>query len=259
MTHGGVPVVRPEYQALQDAVEGRIRLPAIDEIAKSIDNEWAIHPEVAHALAGLIVTRRCNRILEFGAGISSLVMATALAHNGGGSLTSVEQMPEWCSEIWHSSVCALPTIDATMVRASIRATVNRWGAYFRYDLPPQVLAAGAPFDLVFVDAPQGCYGRDGTLHWCHTQLADGALIVLDDANRERERRTVRRWLKIHSGLRLVMSAMETGRGLAILEYRRSAMRRLPVNDAVRSYYDLVSRTWERRILRANLKALAKGV
>lgn len=254
MTPVGMPIVRSEYRDLREAVEGELRLPAIEEIAQRIDNEWAIHPEVAHALAGLIVTRRSTRVLEFGAGISSKVLATALTHIGGGSLTSVEQMPEWCRSIWNT-ISMLPNVDATMIRASIRATVNRWGAYFRYNLPSQVIASRAPFDLVFVDAPQGCYGRDGTLHWCHTLLADGALIVLDDANRDRERRTVQRWLKIHSGLRLILNATGTGRGLAVLEYKRAATRRLPVYDATRSLYDLVRPTWERKLLRAQIDAL----
>jgi predicted O-methyltransferase YrrM len=39
-------------------------------------------------------------ILEFGAGSSSLVLATALSAAGGGKLTSVEQNPQWCIEKW---------------------------------------------------------------------------------------------------------------------------------------------------------------
>ncbi len=105
--------------------------------------------------------------------------------------------------------------NAVLIPASIRLKVDRRGVYYGYDQIAQIADRG-PFDLIFVDAPWGGYGRDGALHAAYETLREGGLILLDDADRTREQRTIRRWLLNYPRLSLVANDRATGRGLAVL-------------------------------------------
>jgi predicted O-methyltransferase YrrM len=179
---------------------------------------WSLAPGSARLLAGLILELPIRSVLELGAGRSSLVIAAALAEREGGRLTSVEQDPEWCVEAW-AGVRRARSVDARLLRASPRLTLDRRGVYFRLAGPERELAARGPFDLVLIDAPQYFYGRDGGLHLAWGHLHPGAVILLDDAGRSGERRTVRRWLATYPGLELVHRDPALGsNGVAVLRY-----------------------------------------
>ncbi|MDQ3209319.1 MAG: hypothetical protein M3Q37_12045, partial [Gemmatimonadota bacterium] len=86
-----------------------------------------------------------------------------------------------------------------------------------YASAQRTVAERGPYDLVFVDAPQRYYGRDGTLPLVAGSLRTGALLVLDDAGRFGERWAIRRWLQTYAGLELVVLDPEFGRyGVAVL-------------------------------------------
>jgi hypothetical protein len=71
--------------------------------------------------------------------------------------------------------------------------------------------------VVLVDAPPGRLGRDGSLHLAADFVCPGGVIVLDDAGRPSERRTIGRWLSQYRGLRLVVDDRHFGRyGVAVL-------------------------------------------
>ena len=177
---------------------------------------WGLDPAPARLLAGLILELPIRNVLEFGAGHSSLVVAAALAQRGGGRLTSVEQDPAWCEGDW-SSVRRLRSVDAQLIEADLHLTLDRRGVYFRLEGANAALARRAPFDLVLIDAPQYFFGRDGALHVGWEHLAPGALILLDDAARSGERRTLRRWLATYPGLELVHVDPTLGsNGMALL-------------------------------------------
>ncbi|HEX6589049.1 MAG TPA: class I SAM-dependent methyltransferase [Longimicrobiales bacterium] len=189
--------------------------PEVDQVIREITSSWSVSPEAARAVAHMVVTERRTGVLEFGAGGSSRVFAAALERIGGGRLTSLEEAPQWSAQAWRH-VEASPHVDAKLIPASVRLTADRGGVYFGYRQLEEVLARG-PYDFVFIDAPAGPYGRDGALRAAFEALAPGALIVLDDARRAREQRTVRRWLLAYPELRLVANDPSIGRGLAVLE------------------------------------------
>lgn len=193
---------------------------AVEAIISGIENPWSISPETGRALARTVTVEGVNRVLEFGAGASSRVLAAALQSIGGGRITSVEENPEWCEEDW-SAVEAAPGLDAELIVDHVRLKIGRHGFYYGYGRRGPISRRG-PFDLVFVDAPPGIFGRDGPLHAAFASLRPGALIILDDAARAREQRTLRRWLLSYPSLELVANDPDVGRGLAIL--RRSERR-----------------------------------
>ena len=189
--------------------------PAVEAVIEGITSSWSISADAARVIARMVVAERRTRLLEFGAGGSSRVFAAALEQIGGGRLTSVEEAPQWSAAAW-KHVAATPGVDATLLPGSVHLTADRGGVYFGYRQLDEIRRRG-PYDFVFVDAPAGPYGRDGALRAAIDSLTPGALVVLDDAGRAREQRTVRRWLLAYPELQLVANDFHVGRGLAVLK------------------------------------------
>ncbi len=177
-------------------------------------DEWAVSAGMAHVLTVLVARFRPRSVLEFGAGRSSLVIASALQRSGGGRLTSIEHQPVYVQESW-SRIAAYPAVDAVLVHAPLRMRLSKHGLWYQYAGIRRTLATRGPFDFVFVDAPPGDHGRDATLLAAAPYLADGALAVLDDASRPREQTAVRRWERALGAQRLFESDA-IGRGVAIV-------------------------------------------
>lgn len=224
--------------------------PGVERIVGELVNTWAVSPETARVLARLVVEERRTRILEFGAGMSSRVLAAALEEIGGGRLTSVEVHPSWCEDAWEM-VRRSANVDAVLIPATLELRLDRRGPHYRF-VPEDEIARRGPYDLVFVDAPPRRYGRDGTLHSSGGALTNGALVVLDDARRKHEQLVLRRWLLNDEHLHLVANDGDFGRGIAVLERRPSSRPRK--NRALAfvevwgsSTYELMSTlAWRRR-------------
>jgi predicted O-methyltransferase YrrM len=225
-----VPVVSPELQAF---------LPTNRNI-------YEISPELGAALADLVVRGGRRRVLEFGAGASSRVHAAALAHAGGGMLTSVELDPEWCAKVWlEVEQLAGAGVDTRMVAAPVRFMVAGWGVGYAQPAALGEVSRRAPYDLVLIDAPGGNYGRLGTFPLVAEFLEPGATVVVDDAKGSSSNWIIASWLRRYPGLELEAYDPEYGRrGLAILRWHGG-----PPRWSARAWlggcYHAVSR-WRRR-------------
>ncbi|MFW6323400.1 MAG: O-methyltransferase [Guyparkeria sp.] len=185
-------------------------------------NPYSVSSETARVLANLVLREGCTRVLEFGAGVSSVVFAAVLEARGGGSLTSLEQNPEWCRDLW-ARVERAAGVEATLIASDIGVTIDPRGVFYGWKARDEIRRHG-PFDLVFVDAPWVDYGRDGSLHACADRIRPGGWVVLDDAARKKERRVLRRWLAGYPGFRLVALDDRVGRGVAVLRKFESGRR-----------------------------------
>ena len=178
---------------------------------------YPISRALGRLLACLVLRGGVRSVLELGAGSSSVVLARSLALMGGGRLTSVESWPEWCTEQWEA-VEQTSGVDAHMEVAVPRFRVLRSGPSFVFATARPAIEARGPFDLLFVDAPQCDYGRDGALPLVLGLLAPGAVIVLDDAGRLQEQWAARRWLQTYPWLSLAGYRPTFGRhGVAVLK------------------------------------------
>ena len=197
-----------------------VTVPEVEAIAGTLTNPWSISAEAARIVARIAIIHGASRVLEFGAGMSSRVLASALGATGGGMLTSIEENPTWCIEAWR---CAEATggVDAQLVRGRVRLKIDRRGIYYGYGDIPEIAARG-PYDFLFVDAPWGGYGREGPVYSAIGNLVPGALIVLDDARRPREQRCLRRWLLNYPQLVLLANDLSVARGIAVLGYSGSS-------------------------------------
>ena len=200
-----------------ETVEVPRELPAPVRAALPIGKEsiYAITPELGSLLASYVLRGR-RRVLEFGAGASSRVHAAALAHLGGGMLTSIELDPSWCSAVW--AQVSGTGIDARMVPSPIRWAAGRWGIGCSHRLLPEV-EARAPYDFVLIDGPGGRFGRLATLPLVAHLIEPGAVIIADDVRSEWAHWTLATWLRLYPGLRLeALDPAFRGRGVAILEW-----------------------------------------
>ncbi|MGF1568005.1 MAG: class I SAM-dependent methyltransferase [Nodosilinea sp.] len=190
--------------------------PELQAVIAQCPGDWAITPAAAGVLGQAVSHLGAQNILEFGAGSSSVVLATALALAGGGKLTAIEQNPRWCADQW-AFVQQQPQVESHMVEGQPQLGWGRLGLYFSFKQAAKTLATRGPFDLVVVDAPQYFFGRDGALPLVYRYLTPTAWIILDDAGREAERWAMARWLSTYPGLKLVYDHPDFGeKGLAVL-------------------------------------------
>lgn len=177
---------------------------------------FAVTQQHAAFLGRLVAAGGVERVLEFGAGYSTWVLAQALAERGGGRLTTVEDAPRWCSEVLEQA-SLLPGVDVCQVSGPMRLRPTAAGLVRLYAGLDAGVAAGGPYDLVFIDGPFWREGREGVLHLALPHLRPGARIVLDDAGRPNERWVLDRWLRTCEGLDLELyDEHSAGKGIAVL-------------------------------------------
>ena len=181
-------------------------------------DDWTITDQTARLATLLVEAFGCSSVLEFGAGRSSLVMATALEARGGGRLTSVEHQPQFAEQAW-ARLPEFASVDALLVRAGLARRLSKHGLLHEYTGIHDALDARAPFDFVFVDGPPGHFGRDSTLLAAAPYLSPGCVVLLDDAARAAEQTAVRRWERALEVERIFESA-SLGRGVMVLRVTR---------------------------------------
>lgn len=234
----------PEFRSL---VDGTFNVPpGLKEILPPPSDAWSISPELGVVLFRLVTEHHKSRVLEFGAGSSSVVLAAALAQAGGGKLTSIEEDPTWCAERW-DGVQRTAVLDAELIASRPEPAFGSAGPSYTYRSAASRIDARGPYDLVLIDAPQYYYGRDGALHLSYMHLPVGAFIVLDDARRSGEWWSIRRWLRTYRGLELrLYDPAFGGKGIAILQVARPLRPHLDALAIVSSSYHAVEQWWKRR-------------
>jgi predicted O-methyltransferase YrrM len=234
---GDVSAWRARVQA---AVESPTRYPDIDAVYPTPTSSWPVHLDMARVLAHLVIEFDRRAVVEFGAGTSSLVLAAALARGAGGRLTAVEEDIRWSRASWQR-VKATSRVDARIIESRVVFRADRAGVYHGYSRAAKAAAvARGPFDLALIDAPDGFFGRDGALHLIYEALAPGALVVVDDSRRRKERDMMARWLRTYPGLVLLADEPDLGHGTAVLGFTGDRRVRLSpralASGAVREAY-----------------------
>ena len=201
--------VRSEYASPSSLID-------VDALLPPDLGKFPVSRAMARWLASVVHALRCRSVLEFGAGWSSLVIAEALAAEGGGRLTSVDHAPQHISlDAWRR-VQQARHVDSALIVLPLRRTLSTNGWLWSYKGLRRRLGTRVPFDLVFIDAPPGRYGRTSPLFDVYSLLHPGAVIVLDDAARPGEQRAIARWLATLPDLELVLLDTQAGRGIAVL-------------------------------------------
>ena len=149
---------------------------------------WKADVGLLTLVADHILTAKPARVVEFGTGASTLIIARALQLAGGGELISFEQHPEFVDAT--RSWLADHGLSADLRAVPLRPSPGGWpGLWYDHGPLPDAI------DLLLIDGPPWTIhpftrGAAATLFGL---IAPGGTIMLDDAARPGERIVARRW------------------------------------------------------------------
>ena len=188
---------------------------------------WALDPASCRFLAAFARSLGARRVLEFGSGFSSLMLAREIEKLEGNLLLSIDDSPHYSAlakEAFETSDCGA---KAEFRVAPLRPKLYGTRLLLSYALPKGLLEALGPFDLVLIDAPHHDYGRESVFYDAFPAVAPGGYIVLDDANRaDMERSYIRSWQAAYGEAMDPILLDGIGNGLCVIE---------KVSDAKPSY------------------------
>ncbi len=165
-------------------------------------DDWSLAPEALELVLEQVAAGR-NRIVECGSGLSTVIIARLLRERGGGTLHSLEHDPGWV-ETTRRRIASeglgrfAEVIEAPLEPGATAAVGSPWYARRALERLP---ASGV--DLLLVDGPPAdperapARSRYPALPLLAGRLAQGATVILDDAQREGERWVLGRWEREH--------------------------------------------------------------
>jgi predicted O-methyltransferase YrrM len=160
---------------------------------------WTLGPATLELVRRTFEAKRPHTIVEFGSGASTIVLAALAREIPGCKVISIDQAPEHATRTasllgergLQDQVKLLVFPMADMVIEGLRTQCYSIDASLGEHLD------GRAIDLVLVDGPAGPPGvRFGTLPLIAGYLADGAVVILDDAFRQGELEVARRWRRL---------------------------------------------------------------
>ena len=149
---------------------------------------WKADVGLLRIVSDHILEARPQRVVEFGTGASTLIIARALQMAGGGELISFEQHAEFVDATRHW--LAEHGLQADLRAVPLRPSPGGWpGLWYDHGPLPE------PIDLLLIDGPPWTIhpftrGGAATLFGL---IAPGGTVMLDDAARPGERIVARRW------------------------------------------------------------------
>lgn len=186
--------VRESTAAMQlvKALDPRAPLPPM--------GDWAMPPSALLALLHHVRRERPDLVVELGSGTSTVLLGHAAAAHGG-RVVSFEHSAEFAEATRqqladHGLDATCEVVVAPLVEQEVDGASVRW-----YDRAAVDSALGdASIGLLVVDGPPeltGPLARHPALPVLADRLAPGALVVLDDVDRNGEQEILRRWDAAH--------------------------------------------------------------
>ena len=179
---------------------------------------WALDPASCCFLSAFIRAAGFRKVLEFGSGFSSLMIAREIGAFEGNYLLSIDDS-KYYSDLARESF----ENSGAQARVEFRVAPLRPKLYgsrllLSYRLPKGLLEALGPFDLVLIDAPYNGCGREAVFYDAFPAVAPGGYIILDDANREGlEKANVRSWRTAYGKAIRPVLLEGIGNGLNVIE------------------------------------------
>ncbi len=184
---------------------------------------WALDPASCRFLAAFARALGARRVLEFGSGFSTLMLARETEKIEDNFLLSVDDSAKYSAlakEAFETSECGAKVEFRV---APLRPRLYGTRLLLSYSLPKGLLEALGPFDLVLIDAPHHDLGRESVFYDAFPAVAPGGYVVLDDANRtDMEKTYVRSWQAAYGGAMDPILLEGIGNGLCVIEKVESA-------------------------------------
>lgn len=179
---------------------------------------WALRWETMQLLARLMEVMQPRRVIEFGSGRSTVVLA-ALAGRYGGRVLSFDHVADFARH----TAASLHELEAEKAAQVVEQpiTVRRYGAKLLpvYGIRWEEFAEFSDCDLAFVDGPPWNIGREAVLYEVFPRLAVGGWIVVDDMKRPHEQRWLQSWKRVFGDALEVNVFLEIGDGVALMRKR----------------------------------------
>lgn len=185
---------------------------ALKELPPGFVTNYSMHVESAAWIFRYVLDNKPGAILELGCGISTVIIGLALKRVPAPAvLLSLESEEEWLlrtQEALHSLKLAA---GVDLRHTPLKSYTSAGRSFKIHDFSEM---KGRRPDLFLVDAPPGELGRGGALPYFYDNLADGARVILDDAERPNELAAVQFWTE--TGMARLEEFMPIGRGFAAL-------------------------------------------
>ena len=203
--HGVVAQLRKTQNFLDKRVdEGAQEVEALIQLFNKVQpraampssGRWALPPTGILQLLEIVERQQPKTIVELGSGTSSVWLAYALEKLGRGRLIAVDH-DEHYLEKSRAALAAHGFDDNSKVEVRFAPLATH--GLTDHEAPwydTSVLADLADVDLLIVDGPPAGTGelaRYPAAPVFMSRLADGALIFLDDTDREAEKEIIERW------------------------------------------------------------------
>ena len=159
---------------------------------------WTLAADALKFIDAMVRELRPRHVIEFGAGLSTKVLARACVQmQNACAISSIDHDPEY--GVSDTRLLVDRTSNLTL-RSQIAPLVARdYGGKLlpTYHLDPGKLASTAPADLVLIDGPPvDLGGREGILYQVLEFCRPGTIVLLDDASRRSERIATRNWQEV---------------------------------------------------------------
>ncbi|MCP4458996.1 MAG: hypothetical protein GY816_13390 [Cytophagales bacterium] len=190
-------------QKLEDIYASSVFVsPLIQRMKKPVSfNQYSLRPFAIAILSNEILMNKRGSYLEFGGGISTILLAKFIEMNKLSTrMVVVENDIEWINYIKNVLKEEGLSQIVEFVHAPLVSTPSPFGdtSWFNQEVLISQLS-GISFDLVLVDGPPGLggYHRYNAVPFLKSNslLSSGYSIYLDDVNRKQERLILHHWNK----------------------------------------------------------------
>ncbi len=182
---------------------------------------WAATPRLACTVYDLVRQRTPELVVEVGSGASTIVTAYALEQNGKGQVVSLEHDAAYAERVARDVARHGLHHRVRIVHAPLGSVEMGGHVYHWYTFDPAAQLGGQLVDLLVVDGPPHKTqpeARYPAVPVLARFFSADAAIVLDDAGRDDEQRSLERWVAEH-GLHCAEYVRE-GKGIALLEKKQ---------------------------------------
>lgn len=163
---------------------------------------WAMSPISMLGIVNELVARQPKLVLECGSGTSTLWIAKALKHIGTGRLISLEH-DERFHEATSRALAVAGVTDVVDLRFVPLRPHRLGNEQFQWYELQEIDVVGRSIEFLVIDGPpdeSAPLARYPALPLLEPWLADGAVVIVDDADRPEEQEEISRWVQRYPGL-----------------------------------------------------------
>ncbi|MDR1104049.1 MAG: glycosyltransferase [Endomicrobium sp.] len=181
---------------------------------------WAMSPDVLLKLHEYITNAKPKTVLEFGSGVSTIVICDALSQNNSGRLISIEHLEKFMEEtmevIKNENLSLFLDLRLAQLKIWTGEHLCNEKPVFWYDEKIVDTLDLKEIDLLIIDGPPGNtnpYARYPALPILYKNLSNKVQVWLDDTNRKDEAEIAHAWAEKY---KLIPNFFNLEKGLTIL-------------------------------------------